>query len=80
MPVKILIFTEGTILTNKKWIGVSREEVVKQVRKWSSLSKEDLEKLQKTGDAPSPEYFAASVPIGNSVSFFAVVDKNQTFL
>ncbi len=67
LSVKILVFTEGTILTNKRWIGVSREEVVKQVKKWSNLPKEELEKLQKSGDAPSPEYFAASVPIGNSV-------------
>jgi len=44
LSVKILVFTEGTILTNKKWIGVSREEVVKQIRKWSNLSKEELEK------------------------------------
>ena len=67
MSVKILVFTEGTILTNKRWIGVSRGEVVKQVRKWSNLPKEELEKLRESGDAPSPEYFAASVPIGNSV-------------
>jgi hypothetical protein len=67
LTVKILVFTEGTILTHKKWIGVPREEIVKQVKKWSNLSKKELEQLQKTGDAPSPEYFAASVPIGNSV-------------
>lgn len=67
MAVKILVFTEGTILRNKKWIGLSREEVFKQKKKWSTLSNEELEKLQKTGDAPSPQYFAASVPIGNSV-------------
>ncbi len=67
LSVKILVFTEGTILTNKKWIGIPREEIVKQVKKWSNLSKEELEKLRKSGDAPSPEYFAASVPIGNSV-------------
>lgn len=65
--MKILVFTEGTILTHKRWIGIPREEVVKQVKKWSSLSKEELEKLQKTGCVPSPEYFAASVPIGNCV-------------
>jgi hypothetical protein len=67
MAIKILVFTEGTILTNKKWIGLPREEVVKQVKKWSTLSKEEFEKLQKAGGAPSPEGFAASVPIGNSV-------------
>ena len=33
LAVKILVFTEGTILTNKKLTGVSREEVVKQVKK-----------------------------------------------
>jgi len=66
LAVKILVFTEGTILTNKKWVGLPREEVVKQVKKWSTLSNEELEKLKKAGDAPSPEYFAASVPIGNS--------------
>jgi hypothetical protein len=65
--MKILVFTEGTILTNKKWIGISREDVVRQVKKWSSLSEQKLKELQKTGDAPSPDYFAASVPIGNSV-------------
>jgi hypothetical protein len=66
VAVKILVFTEGTILTNKKWIGLPREEVVKQIKKWSTLPNEELEKLQKAGDAPSHEYFAASVPIGNS--------------
>ena len=66
LPVKILVFTEGTILINKKWTGLPREEVVKQVKKWSTLSNEELEKLKRAGDAPSPEYFAASVPIGNS--------------
>jgi hypothetical protein len=66
LAVKILVFTEGTILTNKKWVGLPREEVVKQVEKWSTLSDEELEKLKEAGDAPSPEYFAASVPIGDS--------------
>jgi len=66
--MKILIFTEGTILTNKRWIGLPREEIVKQVKRWSSLSKEELKKLQKSGAAPSPEYFAGSVPIGNCAS------------
>lgn len=65
--MKILIFTEGTILTNKRWVGIPREEVVKQVKKWSGFSKEELEKLQKAGLAPSLQYFAASVPIGNCV-------------
>jgi hypothetical protein len=51
MSVKILVFTEGTVLTNNKWIGLPREELVKQVKKWSNLSKEEL---QKAGDAPSP--------------------------
>jgi hypothetical protein len=66
VAVKILVFIEGTILTNKKWIGLPREEVVKQVKKWSTLSKEELEKLEKAGDATSPAYFAASVSIANS--------------
>ena len=63
-----MIFTEGTILTNKRWIGLPREEIVKQVRSWAGLSREELEKLQKTGAAPGPGYFAGSVPIGNCVS------------
>jgi hypothetical protein len=66
MAVKILVFTEGTILTNKKWIGLPRKEIVKQVKKWSTLSKEELKKLKKAGEAPSFAYFAASVPIGDS--------------
>ena len=65
--MKILVFTEGTLLTNMKWLGIPREHVVRQVKKWSSLSEKKLKELQKTGDAPSPDYFAASVPIGNSV-------------
>jgi hypothetical protein len=65
--IKILVFTEGTILTNERWVGIPREEIVRQVKKWSSLSKEELKKLQKAGLAPSLEYFAASVPIGNCV-------------
>jgi hypothetical protein len=67
MTFKILVFTEGTILTNKKWIGLPREEVVRHVKKWSTLSKEELERLKRSGDAPSLRYFAASVPIGDSV-------------
>ena len=63
-----MIFTEGTILTNKRWIGLPREEIVKQVRSWAGLSREELEKLQKTGAAPGLGYFAGSVPIGNCVS------------
>lgn len=66
--MKILIFTEGTILMNKRWIGLPREEIVKQVKSWSSLSKEELKKLQKSGAAPGPGYFKGSVPIGNCVS------------
>jgi hypothetical protein len=62
-----LIFTEGTILTNRRWTAIPREDVVKQVKAWSDLSKEELDKLRKEGLAPSPEYFKASVPIGNSV-------------
>jgi hypothetical protein len=57
LTVKILVFTEGTILTHKKWTDLPREEVVKQVKKWSTLSNNELE---------ASEYFAASVPIKNS--------------
>jgi len=78
LAVKILVFTEGTILTNNKWTGLPREEVVKQVRKWSNLSKEELEKLQKAGDAPSPEYFATSVPIGNSAKKNRNLEKRRS--
>ena len=65
--MKILIFTEGTILTNKRWVGIPRKKIVEQVQKWSSLSKRQLDKLQKAGLAPSLKYFMDSVPIGNCV-------------
>jgi hypothetical protein len=50
--MKILIFTEGTILTHKNWIGLGREEIVRRVR---------------SGTSPDLGYFVDSVPIGNSV-------------
>ncbi|MGD0057125.1 MAG: hypothetical protein ABSB83_04625 [Methanomassiliicoccales archaeon] len=50
--MKILIFTEGTILTHKNWVELEREEVVRRIRDGINL---DL------------AYFTASVPIGNSV-------------
>jgi hypothetical protein len=65
--MKILIFTEGTVLTNKMWVGIPREKKAEQVKKWSSLSKRELKKLQKAGLAPSLKYFIGSVPIGNCV-------------
>ncbi len=30
--MKILIFTEGTILTSKGWIGLSRDEIIRRIR------------------------------------------------
>ena len=50
--MKILIFTEGTILTHKNWVELEREEVVRRIR---------------DGINPDLIYFKASVPIGNSV-------------
>jgi len=50
--MRILIFTEGTILTHKNWIGFGREETVRRVR---------------SGTSPDLAYFVDSVPIGNSV-------------
>jgi hypothetical protein len=64
--MKILVFTEGTILTHKRWIGLPREEVVRQVKSWSDLSEEEIAKLRKSGAVPGPAYFAGSFPIGNA--------------
>jgi hypothetical protein len=50
--MKILIFTEGTILTHKNWVELEREEVVRRIR---------------DGINPDLIYFKASLPIGNSV-------------
>jgi len=50
--MKILVFTEGTILTHQNWIGLEREETVRRARVGIDI---DL------------TYFRASVPIGNSV-------------
>jgi len=51
MTMKILVFTEGTVLTDKGWFSLPREEVVRQVKGWSHLSREELEKLGKSGEA-----------------------------
>lgn len=51
--MRILIFTEGTILTHRSHVGLPRERIVELVK---SLK-----------DPPGVEYFANSVPIGNSV-------------
>jgi hypothetical protein len=51
--MKILIFREGTILTHRSHVGLPRERIVELVK---SLK-----------DPPGAEYFAKSVPIGNSV-------------
>jgi hypothetical protein len=51
--MRILVFTEGTILTHRSHIGLRRETVVKLV------------KNQK--ESFGPEYFVSSVPIGNCV-------------
>jgi hypothetical protein len=65
--MRILVFTEGTILTHRRWAGLPREEVVRRVKSWSSLTQVELEKLRKSGEAPGPAYFADSIPIGNAV-------------
>jgi len=54
--MRILIFTEGTILIHRSWVGVSREEIVKQV---------------KSGGGPWQNDFAGSVPKGNCVKKIA---------
>jgi hypothetical protein len=52
--LKILVFTEGTILTHRDHIGLSREQIVE---------------LVKNIDHPlTKEYFADSAPIGKCVS------------
>jgi len=51
--MKILIFTEGTILTHRSHIGLPRDKILELVR--------DL------GTRPGPNYFASSVPIGHCV-------------
>jgi hypothetical protein len=65
--MKILVFTEGTILTNERWLRIPRDEVVRQIKSWATLSEEELERLRKKGDAPSVRFFARYVPIGNCV-------------
>jgi hypothetical protein len=66
--MKILVFTEGTILTHRRWIGLPREEIIKNIKSWTNLSKEEFEKLAKSGAVPGFRYFATSVPIGHCVT------------
>jgi hypothetical protein len=65
--MRILVFTEGTILTHRRRARLPREEVVRRVKSWSSLTQVELEELRKSGAAPGPAYFADSIPIGNAV-------------
>jgi hypothetical protein len=51
--MKILIFTEGTILTHRSHVGLPRQKTVELVKSFK--------------ERPGVEYFAKSVPIGNSV-------------
>jgi len=51
--MRILIFTEGTILTHRNYTGLPREKIVELVK--------------NLGDPLGNEYFAASVPISNCV-------------
>ncbi len=51
--MRILIFTEGTILTHRSHIGLPRDKITELIR--------DL------GNQPGRDYFAGSVPIGNCV-------------
>jgi len=51
--MKILIFTEGTILMHKNGMGLKREEIVKQVQDNIDLSLRD---------------YGSYIPIGNAVS------------
>lgn len=48
--MRILIFTEGTILTNKNWIGLDRKEIIRRIRNKTLVEITD---------------FTSSVPIGN---------------
>ena len=53
--MKIMIFTEGTILMHRNAVGYSREEIVRQV---------------KNGE-PSVDDFASYVPIGDAAAKIA---------
>ena len=54
LTMRILIFTEGTILTHRSHIGLPREKIVELVK-----SRKDLFEVN---------YFAHCVPIGNSAA------------
>lgn len=55
--MKILIFTEGTILTHRSHIGLPRDKVVELVRNHRTPL--------------SPNYFANSAPLGNCITKIA---------
>lgn len=61
------MFTEGTVLTHKRWVGLPREEIVKHVKGWSNLSTEEFEEFRKSGEVPGLAYFADSFPIGSAM-------------
>jgi hypothetical protein len=65
--MKILVFTEGTVLIHKSWVGIPREEIVKQVKSVFSLPREEVEKLVRNGSVPWLEDWAGFVPHGDSV-------------
>jgi hypothetical protein len=68
VAMRILVFTEGTVLTHRRWVGLPREEIVRHVKGWSNLSREEFEELRKSGEVPGLAYFADSFPIGSAVS------------
>ncbi len=49
--MKILVFTEGTLLIHRDWVGLSREEMARRVRE----------------GAPAPGGWTAQVPAGHAV-------------
>ena len=65
--MKILVFTEGTILTHESWVGLPREEIVRQVKIVFSFPREELEKTLKSGSVPWLGDYAGSVPNRNCV-------------
>lgn len=59
--MRIMVFTEGTIIMHKSAVGHSREEIVKQVEK----------------EQESVRDFVSYVPVGNAVKKIEDMEKSR---
>lgn len=85
--MRILLFTEGTLLIEPTWVGLTPEEIVKIVKagkKPRDFSKfipvgSAVEKLSKWKEQGATLYYLTSRTLENEVSDIAAVLKNFNF-